>query len=181
MERINIIGSAGSGKSTLADSLSRSLAARSTACPVIELDALFWREGWQQTPLEEFRALVADKLGAGRWIVCGNYSTVRDITWQRADAVIWLDYGLPLVFRRLLRRTIQRIITQEELWGGNRETWRAQFLSRDSLLLYVLKTHHRRRAVTAAQFKAYPHLAVLRFDHPNATARWLNSYDICPT
>jgi hypothetical protein len=34
----------------------------------------------------------------------------------------------------------------EELWGGNRETWRGAFFSRDSLFLWALKTHAPLRA-----------------------------------
>ena len=47
---------------------------------------------------------------------------------------------------RLLRRTIRRIATQEELWDtGNRESLRGAFFSRDSILLWALKTHRRNR------------------------------------
>jgi hypothetical protein len=47
----------------------------------------------------------------------------------------------------LLRRTARRIVTREDLWGtGNRETALRSFFSRQSILLWALKTHRRNRA-----------------------------------
>jgi hypothetical protein len=47
---------------------------------------------------------------------------------------------------RLLRRTAWRVATREELWGtGNRETLGNAFFSRQSILLWALKTHRRNR------------------------------------
>lgn len=170
MQRISIVGSAGSGKSTLAGTLSTRLLS-----PLIELDALYWRPGWQPTPLAEFHAKVAAALAGERWIVCGNYGNVRDLVWGRADTVIWLDYPLPFIFYRLYCRTWRRIRTQEELWGGNRESWRAQFLSRESLLWYLLRTHRRRQREIAMMLAEarYAHLAVLRFRRVGEVAVWL--------
>lgn len=146
MRRVVVFGTTGSGKSTVADRL----AAR-TGLRVVELDALFWGRDWQPAPVELFRHRVErETVGANPeeagWIVVGNYGQVRDLVWQPADTLIWLDLPLPLVMWRLLRRTIRRIATQEELWGtGNRESLRSAFFSRDSILLWALKTHHRNR------------------------------------
>ena len=50
-----------------------------------------------------------------------------------ADTLVWLDLPLPLVMGRLLRRTVKRAVTREELWGtGNRETLSNAFLSRNA-------------------------------------------------
>jgi adenylate kinase family enzyme len=163
MQRISIVGSAGSGKSTLGAALAARLHS-----PLVELDELYWRPGWQPTPIEEFRDKVAAALASECWVVCGNYGNVRDLVWGRADTVIWLDYPLPLIFYRLYRRTWQRIVRQEELWGGNRETWRAQFFSRESLFWYVLRTHRRRQREFAKMLAdpAYAHLAVAHLRRP---------------
>ena len=69
---------------------------------------------------------------------------MRDLVWGRAELLVWLDYPLPLVLGRVVRRTLQRIVTREELWSGNREQWRHLF-TRESLWLWALQTHHRRR------------------------------------
>ena len=141
MRRVVVIGTTGSGKSTLAERL----AAR-TGLRVVELDALFWGRDWQGAPVELFRHRVERETRDDGWIVVGNYAQVRDLVWRPADTLIWLDLPLPLVISRLLSRTVRRVITREELWGtGNRETWRNSFFSRQSILLYALKTHRRNR------------------------------------
>jgi adenylate kinase family enzyme len=173
MQRVNVIGAPGAGKSTLGVALAEHLQGQ-----LIELDALFWGPDWQPTAREEFRAKVGAALAAERWIVCGDYnSSARDIIWQRADTVVWLDYSLRLTFYRLFHRTLRRIVTHEELWGGNRESWRAQFLSRQSLFLYLLRTHRRRRRENEASISSgrNPHLQVLRFRRPGETQAWLDS------
>ena len=77
---------------------------------------------------------------AGSWTA--NYTgKLGYIVLERADLVVWLDPPLPTVLRRLGARTVRRVRSGEELWGGNRETWRGAFFSRDSLFLWALKTH----------------------------------------
>lgn len=141
MTRIAIFGTTGSGKSAVA----QRLAAR-TGLRVIELDALFWGRDWQPTPIEVFRDRVQRETRDDGWIVVGNYGRVRDLVWLPADTLVWLDQPLHVVMRRLLRRTIRRIATREDLWGtGNRESFSRSFLSRDSILLWALKTHNSNR------------------------------------
>jgi adenylate kinase family enzyme len=141
MRRVVVFGTTGSGKSRLAEKL----AARS-GLRVIELDALFWGRDWQPAPLELFRYRVENEIRDGNWIVVGNYGQVRDLTWRAADTLICLDLPLALVMWRLLRRTVWRTVTAENLWGtGNRESFIRSFLSRQSILLWALKTHHRNR------------------------------------
>jgi adenylate kinase family enzyme len=111
-----VVGCSGSGKTRLARSLARSL-----HVPHIELDAIFHQPGW--TPLDDdtFRARVEQATEAPGWVVDGNYSVVRDIVWQRADTIAWFDLPYALVMGRTIRRTIQRAVTRQELWNGNRE------------------------------------------------------------
>jgi len=141
MRRVVVIGTTGSGKSRLAERL-----AEQTGLRVIELDALFWGRDWQPAPVELFRHRVERETRQGYWIVVGNYGQVRDLVWRPADTLVWLDLPLALVMWRLLRRTAYRAATRQELWGtGNRETWGNAFLSRQSILLWALKTHWRNR------------------------------------
>ena len=130
--RISVVGTSGSGKTTLARQISQRL-----AIPHVELDALHHEPDWQEAPIDVFRKRVEQSLSSDSWVVDGNYSKVRDIVWSRADTVVWLDYSLPVIMTRLLRRTWRRVVAQEELWSGNRETWRQTF-SRDSILLWAL-------------------------------------------
>jgi adenylate kinase family enzyme len=172
MNRAVVVGATGSGKTVLASRLAEAL-----NVPHIDLDALHWQPCWQPTPTDVFRQRVEAAIGGERWILGGNYSKVRDLTWAKADTLIWLDYPLWIVMLRLFRRTMRRIYTQEDLWGtGNRESWRKQFFSRDSLFLWALKTHSRYwkdypRVVSQPE---YVHLAVVRLHAPREADQWLN-------
>lgn len=75
------------------------------------------------------------------WISCGNYGGVRDVVWGRAAMVIWLNYSFLCAFMRGLRRTPKRGLSKEELWSGKRENLRMSFLSRDSILLWLIKSY----------------------------------------
>ena len=141
MRRVAIFGTTGSGKSWLAEKLAARRGLR-----LIELDALNWGPDWQPAPIELLRHRVEREIRDGDWIVVGNYGQVRDLTWRAADTLVWLDLPFPLVMWRLLRRTIGRVTSKEELWGsGNRESFRTAFFSRDSILLWAIRTHNRNR------------------------------------
>jgi adenylate kinase family enzyme len=173
MHRINIIGTTGSGKTTV----SRELATR-LGVPHVELDALYWRPNWAMPSREEFRARVVEALNGDSWVVDGNYGKVRDIVWTRADTLVWLDYALLLILRRLLVRTVRRVLTGEVLWSGNRERVTSIF-SRDSIFLWALKTYRRRRREYAIlpQQPDYMHLNVIRLSDPKETHRWLSNLE----
>ncbi len=164
-----VVGTSGSGKTTLARDIARRL-----ALPHVELDSLHWGPGWTAAPLDEFRRQVETALQGDGWVVDGNYSKVRDLVWGRAERLVWLDYGLPLVMARLVRRTVRRVLTREELWNGNRERLGEQF-TRDSLWLWALQSHRRHRREYADRFQhpEYCHLDVVRLRSPRAAAEWL--------
>jgi adenylate kinase family enzyme len=168
--RIAIVGTTGAGKTTLA----RRLAQRLTL-PRVELDALYWQPGWRPAPAEVFRARVERALAGPAWVVDGNYAVVRDIVWRRAELLVWLDYPLPLVLCRLLRRTLRRALMREKLWNGNRERLSTNFAGRDSLFLWAIQTHARRRQefTREVQTPEHQHLSVVRLGGPRQTAAWL--------
>jgi adenylate kinase family enzyme len=139
--RFVVLGISGAGKS----SFSRALATK-LDLPHVELDALFWGPGWQPKPDATFHALTEAAVSAPRWVVDGNYSSVRDIVWPRATVAVWLNFPLWLVLWRVFWRTMRRLLRREALWHGNRESLRRTFLSRESLRLWVITTHrHRQR------------------------------------
>lgn len=172
MNRVIVVGTTGSGKTTLATALAQKM-----DCPFIELDALFWNPGWVQTPRDEFRRRVADAIAPERWAAGGNYSSARDLIWQRADTLIWLDYPMWLVEWRLLKRTLRRVVSREELWAGNRETWRNAFFSRNSLFLFAVQSQPKQRGTWPAELQKpeFAHLQVLRFFSPRETQAWLDA------
>ena len=172
--RIHVVGTTGSGKTTLARRISRCL-----GIPHVELDALYWGPDWTPVPTELFRERTAQALSGEAWVVDGNYSKVRDIVWSRADTIVWLDYPLPVIMWRLVRRTFRRVVMREELWGGNRERWRAQFFSRDSLFLWALRTYGRRRREYPALFSQpeHAHLTIVHLRRAKDAEAWLSALE----
>ncbi len=170
ISRIAVVGTTGSGKSTLAERLARKL-----DIPFVELDALFWEPNWHAVSFELFCERAEDALRANAWTTAGNYSFAREIIWGRADTLIWLDYPLRIVMTRLFKRTLHRLVTRQELWNGNRDSWRRQFLSRNSLFLYAYKTHERWRWTIplALNYAEYEHLELIHFTHPKQADDWL--------
>jgi len=146
-----VIGTTGSGKTTFARALAQKL-----GVPHVEIDALFWQPGWVMTSAEELRAKVEAALGDGGWVVDGNYNArLGTFVLGRADEIVWLDLPLRTTLWRIFRRTLRRLRTREVLWGTNYESFHNAFLSRNSLLVYAVRTHRRnqqRRAELVAGF-----------------------------
>jgi adenylate kinase family enzyme len=157
LSRVAIIGTSCSGKTTFSGALAHTLAA-----PHIELDALQWGPNWTPNPSESFRESVDLATSAPRWVCDGNYNVVRDLVWARATAIIWLNYRFPRVFKRALVRTLSRCTRRTQIYGGNRESFTKSFLSRDSILLWVLQSHWRLRRdyLQALQDPQYEHAQV---------------------
>lgn len=171
--RVTVVGTSCCGKSTL----SRQLAER-LGGPHVELDAIHWGPNWTPCPPEEFRRRVEEATRGSIWVVDGNYAPVQDIVWQRATTLIWLDYSFARIFARALQRTVRRIIHRERLFAGNRESFRGAFLSRDSILWWVITTYRRRRRVYRARLRsgAFPHLGVFVFSHPRQVEAFLRDF-----
>lgn len=114
--RIWLVGPSGAGKTTLAHALRTRL-----ALPHEELDRLFWLPGWQQAAVPDFLAAVTELADQPAWLIDGQYDMAHEVLRDRADLVIWLDPPVHVVFPRLLRRTVRRLISHEALWNDNRE------------------------------------------------------------
>ena len=150
MRRVVVVGTSGSGKSTLARQLSAAL-----RVPHIELDQLHWEPNWTPTPVERLRVKVRHAIAAAGegWIVCGHYRNVADEIWPKADTIVWLDYPMSLVGRRVFLRTMRRWWRHEELWNGNRERLFTQFFTPDSLFLWVINTWRIRQRDYPKEFR----------------------------
>lgn len=163
MDRVVVIGISGSGKSSLACEL-----AALAGAPHVELDALFWEPEWKPAAQAEFRQRAEAAVDGDRWVVDGNYSVVRDIVWPRAQVVVWLNLPLATVLWRVLVRTLRRALCGTVLWSGNRESLHRSFLSRESILVWVLTAYHRRRREFAKlrASGAFPHLHWVELRRP---------------
>ncbi len=172
--RIVVVGTSCSGKTTLARQIARAL-----DFPHIEMDAIHWRPDWEPTPPEEFRASLCEAIEGDRWVIDGNYSVARDVVWGRATTMIWLNYPFPRVFGRALARTFRRVFTREELYSGNRESFRQAFMSADSMLVWVLKTHWRRQKEYPALFREdeFSHLRIVELKNQSAADELVAEYE----
>ena len=93
--RINVTGNAGSGKSTLSRQLSRDL-----SLPLIEMDRLIWKAGWQKVPKERYQAQLAQLLQPESWVLDG----VSKLARQQADLIVFLDYPRRVCALRCAKR-----------------------------------------------------------------------------
>lgn len=128
--RILIYGVYGSGKSTLAARLADHL-----GLPWYPVDDLVWQPGWVEVPVAQQRSRIEEVCRRDRWIIDGAYHGWRDVPLARADLVVGLDYPRWRSFWQLLRRTVRRVVTGEEICNGNRESL-GSVLSADSILLW---------------------------------------------
>lgn len=158
--RVAIKGTSGVGKTTFGAELARRI-----GVPFIELDALHHGPNWSAPSAEEFQARVCGALASAPdgWVIDGNYDTkLGEIVTSAADTIVWLDFPLWVTFPRLWRRTMRRIRSKEELWGGNRETWRDQFASRETIFFWSVHSHIEHRRTWPARFGDDPRLVRLR-------------------
>jgi adenylate kinase family enzyme len=171
--RINVRGISGAGKSTFSADLADRL-----GLAYVELDALYHGPNWSEPTIEEFRARVHAAMDAAAqgWVIDGSYdSKLGEIVVAAADTIIWLDLPFRKIFPRLWKRTIHRIRNNVELWNGNRETWRDQFASRQSIFFWTLRAHLRHRRDWPSRFASDPRLVRLRSDAE--VSRWLNALE----
>jgi adenylate kinase family enzyme len=170
MQKIAVFGLPGTGKTTLALRLADLL-----AVPCHNLDQILFTSSGP-LPLDDFRAHTAILTQTGGWVVDGNYSKLADVTWHRADAVIWLDYTLPLILSRVTRRNLRRLTGREPTPNGA-AGWRRAFFSKRSVLANAVRKYLRNRRKYAGQLAetAAMGVQVLRFRTPHQTEQWLGT------
>lgn len=150
---MHIIGNSGSGKSTLAVCL-----ASVVATPVVELDALNWEPGWvglDKADPDEFERRIREATSGDAWIVAGSYSGfARRVFWDRTECVIWLDFPIPVLVWRVLKRSWARWRTKELLWGTNYESfWRQESLVRWIITQQARKRREMRKVMNDLKWK----------------------------
>jgi adenylate kinase family enzyme len=101
IRRIVILGCSGSGKTTLAVELGRLL-----ELPVVHLDRLYWRPGWQVPDEASFYARVQQAIAGDRWVSEGNYRETFPLRLPRADLVVVLQRSRWVCLRRVLWRSL---------------------------------------------------------------------------
>lgn len=174
-QRIAVVGPSGCGKTTVAKAIADRLGHR-----YVCNDAIILGPNWTNPPKDECVRRFAEAFAAPPWVIDGNcQSQGVDDTFIRSqiDTLVWLNLPRRVVIPQLLRRTIRRAWTQEELWHGNRESFRLSFASRHSILWWSIKTHRKIHAAYAAMFNdpGHNHLVRIRLDSRAHIAAWLAS------
>lgn len=160
--KINIIGTSGSGKSTLARRIAAEL-----AIPYIEMDRLYWRPNWQGTEDDALWAKLENTLAATEdWVLDGNYNRTRPVKWRNVDLVVWVDYGFTRTLYQAVSRAFRRAWHKKELWPGtgNCESFRRSFFSRESIIIWTIKTWRSNRERYEADMRnpQYDHIRFVR-------------------
>jgi adenylate kinase family enzyme len=152
VKRVAVIGSAsGNGKTTFGRALAERL-----GVPFVEMDALNHGPNWTEATAQELRAKVEPIVATDGWVVDGAYMGKLDhLVVGSADMVVWLDLPVWVWLPRLLRRTVGRAARREELWNGNRESFRMSFLSRDSVIWFALQNNWRRKREYVSRLAPY--------------------------
>ncbi|NSW50988.1 MAG: (d)CMP kinase [Anaerolineae bacterium] len=164
MQRILVIGTSGSGKTTLARQLSDRL-----GIPFIPTDPLYWGKNWAVIPRAIVRQRVAEVVSQPAWVMDGNFDNERELVWDNADHIVWLDYPLALTLWRVAARNLGWWISQTPVWSGNRMTL-ARLISgvRHSIRSYPIKQANYREWLAA-----YPAGKVVIFRCPAEVTSWL--------
>lgn len=177
MKKINVVGTSGSGKSTFSRMLAKKL-----DYPYLEMDAMFWRANWQESTDKEFFTKLKNGLSQDTWVLDGNYHRTANIKWADVDHVIWIDYPFSRTIYQAVKRAFIRSLTKTELWDdtGNIETFRKSFFSRDSVILWTLKTYNRNRVRYIEMFSdpKYSHIEFVRLKNSKMAKTYIDELSI---
>ncbi|MGW9112670.1 isopentenyl transferase family protein [Microbacterium sp. NPDC055683] len=167
--RILIYGVTGAGKTTAAIRIGERL-----GLPVVLADEIGWLPGWTNRPLDEQIAMAESAAAGDAWVFDSAYATWNDRVHPRADLVIGLDDPRWFSLQRVTRRALHRVVTRQELFAGNRETWR-QLLSRDSIVLWHFRSWKRKRRTMRAWAAEPSGPPIVLFRSSRELDRWIDA------
>jgi adenylate kinase family enzyme len=176
MNRIVVVGSSGSGKTTFARRLAAHL-----GVPHLEMDAVFHQHGLAHVAHQDFLPVLDEFTDQDRWIVDGNYTShgTRDVVWPKADTTIWLDLPRRTALSRVVRRTLRRVLTREEMWPGVREPfsnlYRLDPYENIIVWTWTRHGHVREKYETAMVDGSWEHTAVHRLRSETEVEAFLDS------
>ncbi len=169
--RILVAGPSGSGKTTLAARLGEIL-----DIPHTEIDALFHGPGWEPRP--SFESDVDAFMARGAWTTEWQYSQVRERLLASADLVLWLNYPRWVVMPRVIKRTIRRSVTRQELWNGNVEPPLHRIFTDDEhIIRWAWNVIPRYREKLAVVRETQPDKPLIVFTRPRQLARFIRQLE----
>jgi len=149
------MGTSGSGKTSVARRIAKKL-----NIPYVELDELFWKPNWTESTDEELFPKLEEALSVDGWVLDGNYTRTIPIKWKRCQMAVYLDLPFHIVLYRIIKRSLIRGFKNEELWAGNKETVLKHLFTRDSMILWTMKTFftNRKRFAINSKNPGYSHI-----------------------
>lgn len=161
------------GKTTLARALASKL-----SLAHIETDAIHHMPDWRSRPFEDTLSIVTERISASTdgWIIDGNYAALRPHVLPSVDTAIVIQLPFAVLFWRILVRTVTRAWSRRPIHGGNRESFKLAFASRDSILCEVWRRRGEFASLGETIGKELPggvQLLVLR------SARELDQFYVC--
>ena len=180
MRRVIVIGSGGAGKSTLA----RRIAAR-TGLPLVHLDTLYWRPGWQAMPHDEWDATIRELVAHDAWVIDGNYGRTLSARIAACDTIVFLDVPRRVSLWRIVRRRLQYVgrarpdiapgcpeqLTWEFIWW----VWTYPARRRAEILLKLDRVKHEKRVVVLRTNAELEHFVASLADYGSITLRVTSS------
>lgn len=162
IDRVMIIGCCGAGKSTITGAL-----ARHYDLPIVHLDHVFWRPGWNRVPAGEWEATVDSLTAADRWIHDGNYGSTLARRAPRADLVVLIDTPRWRCFWRVIKR---RLRGGENIPGCHeRITW--------GLLKYIWQYRKHHQPKNLADIDQHSDASLIRLSSGRDISRYLARLD----
>ena len=169
-KRTIVFGSTGIGKTTMVKQI-----AEEFSLPVIDIDSLRREAGKSDSPEETFSQLVSESVKGDTWIIDGSYTSVQEIVWPRAEAIVWLDFSFWVFLSRLIKRSLYRIFirkkSEKPIKGRYQPTG-----ERASNYLHVIFTRkQRQKQYFAALYNSkYTHLHIIRLSSPEDVTIWFD-------
>lgn len=112
MKRVVIVGNAGGGKTTLSKRLGEA-----TGLPVVFLDQVMWKPGWNAISPAEFDEAHRDLITRDEWIIEGmGYDETLESRFGRADTIVFLDFPLSRHFWWAAKRQFKCLFRKREDW-----------------------------------------------------------------
>lgn len=164
-----MVGISGAGKTTIAREL-----ARRHGVPHVEGDSIAHGPNWEFRSPKEIARRTAEATAGEGWVIDADYADAREVTWPRANAVVWLDYPRWVSTGRVIRRSVARAVTRRELWNGNRERWTGWHRASHPIR-WSWQQHANRRAFLEERMAdpRWAHLHWVRLRTPKQARDWL--------
>lgn len=155
--RVLVTGLPGVGKTSVAMTLAESLGVKH-----IEVDRLYYGPGYATR--EDFLPSLTEAMAPDSWCLDDfGAPESRDLIWQQADVLVWLDLPWGVAFGRAVRRTWRRLREKTELLPGCRESWLGWARPYHPVFL-AATTHRRARREMEERLRRpeFAHLKVVR-------------------